>query len=84
MNNHITIASVQMFVTRHQEENIKKMEEYLAYINETFPQIDLVVFPELSPMNIGKNMEKQAEPIPGNLTNIFSGWAKRGKTTASR
>ena len=77
MNNHITIASVQMFVTRHQEENIKKMEEYLAYINETFPQIDLVVFPELSPMNIGKNMEKQAEPIPGNLTNIFSGWAKK-------
>ena len=53
------------------------MEEYLIHINATFPQIDLVVFPELSSMSIGKIMAKQAQPIPGELTDIFAGWAKK-------
>ena len=53
------------------------MEEYLIHINAAFPQIDLVVFPELSSMSIGSKMAKQAQPIPGELTDIFAGWAKK-------
>ena len=77
MNSHLTIASVQMFATTKQETNLKTMEEYLIHINAAFPQIDLVVFPELSSMSIGRKMAKQAQPIPGELTDIFAGWAKK-------
>ena len=77
MNSHLTIASVQMFATTKQETNLKTMEEYLIHINAAFPKIDLVVFPELSSMSIGSKMAKQAQPIPGELTDIFAGWAKK-------
>ena len=77
MKNHLTIASVQMFATTKQETNLKTMEEYLIHINATFPQIDLVVFPELSSMSIGSKMAKQTQPIPGELTGIFASWAKK-------
>ncbi len=77
MKNHLTIASVQMFATTKQETNLKTMEEYLIHINAIFPQIDLVVFPELSSMSIGSKMAKQTQPIPGELTGIFASWAKK-------
>ena len=75
----LNIASVQMHITQDQDTNLNRMEEYLLYIQKTFPQIDMVVFPELCAMNIGKNMKEDAQEIPGPLTNIFSDWAKNYK-----
>jgi len=75
----LNIASVQMHITQDQDTNLNRMEEYLLYIQKTFPQIDMVVFPELCAMNIGKNMKEDAQEIPGRLTNIFSDWAKNYK-----
>ena len=75
----LNIASVQMHITQDQKTNLKTMEEYLQHIQDTFPQIDMVVFPELSAMNVGKSMDNDAEEIPGVLTSIFSNWAKKYK-----
>ena len=75
----LNIASVQMHITQDQKTNLKTMEEYLQHIQSTFPQIDMVVFPELCAINVRKNMDKDAEEIPGALTNIFSNWAKKYK-----
>ena len=77
MNNKINIASIQMFATKSQDENLRTMEEYLTHIHSVFPQIELVVFPELSPMNIGNSMDKEAQTIPGDITDIFSNWARK-------
>ena len=68
----LNIASVQMHITQDQKTNLKTMEEYLQHIQNTFPQIDMVVFPELCAMNVGKSMDNDAEEIPGVLTSIFS------------
>ena len=73
----LNIASVQMHMTQSQDENLKTMEQYLQHIQKTFPQIDMVVYPELCAMNIGKEMKKDAQEIPGPLTDIFSSWAKQ-------
>ena len=43
----LNIASVQMHVTQDQNTNLKSMEEYLQHVQNTFPQIDMIVFPEL-------------------------------------
>ena len=75
----LNIASVQMHITQDQKTNLKTMEEYLQHIQNTFPQIDMVVFPELCAMSVGKSMDNDAEEIPGVLTSIFSNWAKKYK-----
>ena len=75
----LNIASVQMHITQDQDTNLNRMEEYLLHIQKIFPQIDMVVFPELCAMNVGKNMKKDAQEIPGPLTNIFSNWEKNYK-----
>ncbi len=67
----LNIASVQMHMTQNQDKNLNTMEEYLQHIQKTFPQIDMVVFPELCAMNIGKGMKKDAQEIPGPLTSVF-------------
>mgnify|MGYP006088023221 CR=1 FL=1 len=77
MNNKINIAAIQMFVTKNQDKNLETMEEHLDYIHKVFHHIEMVVFPELSSMNIGASMEKDAQKIPGELTEIFSRWAKK-------
>ena len=68
----LNIASVQMHVTQDQNTNLKSMEEYLQHVQNTFPQIDMIVFPELCAMNVGKDMNNDAQEIPGALTKIFS------------
>lgn len=75
----LNIASVQMHVTQDQNTNLKSMEEYLQHVQKTFPQIDMIVFPELCAMNVGKDMNNDAQEIPGALTKIFSDWAKKYK-----
>ncbi len=77
MNNSITIASIQMHITKNKTENIKTMESYLKYINKLFPSVSMVVFPELSATNVGSNIKTDAEKIPGTLCDLFSKWAKK-------
>ncbi len=77
MNNPITIASLQMFVHKEQKKNLLEAEKQLIHINKLFPQINMVVFPELSLIDLTLDMHEQAEEIPGNLTMSFSTLAKR-------
>jgi formamidase len=63
----------------HLKTNLKTIEKYLSYVHLTFPHINIVVFPELSSLGIGGDMSKLAQPIPGDLTKIFSTWAKKYK-----
>ena len=79
MENKINVAAIQMYVTKSQKENLKIMEEHLAHIHKVFSHIDMVIFPELSPMNIGSKIEKNSQNIPGELTKIFSNWARKYK-----
>tara|TARA_B110000438_G_scaffold303306_1_gene364215 strand:- start:2079 stop:2906 length:828 start_codon:yes stop_codon:yes gene_type:complete len=79
IKSNFNIASVQMFMTQDQKTNLKRMEENLKHIQNTSPHIDMVVFPELCSMNIGTNMEEDAQQIPGPLTKVFAGWAKKYK-----
>ena len=79
MKNYLTIASVQMYVNQDSATNLKTIEKYLSYVHSTFPQINMIVFPELSPLGLGGNMSKLAQPVPGEMTNIFSQWAKKYK-----
>ena len=65
MENKINVAAIQMYVTKSQKENLKIMEEHLAHIHKVFSHIDMVIFPELSPMNIGSKIEKNSQNIPG-------------------
>ena len=74
---NLNIASVQMHVTQNQKENLVTIEKYLQHIQKTFPQIDMVVFPELCAMNIGGDMKSDAQKVPGPLTSVFSDWAKK-------
>ena len=74
---NLNIASVQMHVTQNQKDNLVTMEKYLQHIQKTFPQIDMVVFPELCAMNIGSDMKSGAQKVPGPLTSVFSNWAKK-------
>ena len=77
MDNQLMVASIQMYCHGNQEKNLDTMEDYLAGINKTFPNIELVVFPELSVHgNIG-NISDESEEIPGKLTSFFSKMAKK-------
>ena len=71
MNNQITIASVQMYIHKTMDKNIKTMEKHLVYIKKTFPNIKMVVFPELASHSLIEDISIEAEKIPGNLTDIF-------------
>ena len=77
MDKSIKIASVQMHVSNDNEKNLQTMEDCLKHIDNLFKDIDLVVFPELCSMSLDQTMEKQAEKIPGLISNLFSKWAKK-------
>lgn len=76
MNNELVVASIQMYCHGNQEKNLETMEEHLGFINKAFPNIELVVFPELSAHGSIGNISDEAEEIPGKLTSIFSKMAK--------
>ena len=77
MKNYINIASVQMFVSKEQKENMKTMEEHLEHIYSVFPHIDMVVFPELCSMDFNLDFKKNAQASEGGLVKTFSDWAKK-------
>ncbi len=79
MKNYINIASVQMFVSKEQKENMKTMEEHLEHIYSVFPHIDMVVFPELCSMDFNLDFKKNAQASEGGLVKTFSDWAKKYK-----
>ena len=71
------IASIQMYSTGDKERNLQTMDKYLEHINKAFPNIKMVVFPELAAHGSISNMRKEAEAIPGELTSIFSNMANK-------
>jgi len=77
MNRFITIASIQMFVHKEKKKNLVEVEKHLSHINKMFPQVNMVVLPELSITDMVAETHEQAEEIPGNLTTIFSSLAKK-------
>ena len=77
MGNVITIASIQMFVHKGKKENLVEVKNNLQHINKLYPQIKMVILPELSITNIGGDINEQAEEIPGSLTRFFSTLAKK-------
>ena len=77
MDNQLVVASIQMYCHGNQEKNLSAMEEYLAVINKAFPNIELVVFPELSAHGSIENISNESEKIPGKLTSVFSKMAKK-------
>ena len=72
MNRSITIASIQMFVHKQKKKNMDEAEKYLKRINQLFPQVKLVIFPEFSFIDLDLKMKDQAEQIPGDSTRYFS------------
>ena len=48
MSKTITIASIQMFVHKNKKQNVKQVKNHLKYLSKVFPQVGMVVFPELS------------------------------------
>ena len=76
MNNELVVASIQMCCHGNQEKNLETIEEHLGFINKAFPNIELVVFPELSVHGSIGNISDEAEEIPGKLTSVFSKMAK--------
>ena len=77
MNKNLTIASVQMFVHKEKKKNLEEIKNHLDYLSKVFPQVKMVVFPELCASDINKEVKEQAEKIPGELTEFFSHLAKR-------
>tara|TARA_B100000886_G_scaffold241757_1_gene169713 strand:- start:52 stop:870 length:819 start_codon:yes stop_codon:yes gene_type:complete len=77
MSKTITIASIQMFVHKNKKQNIEQVEKHLKYLNKVFPQVEMVVFPELSVSESTLEPKEQAEKIPGELTHLFSRLAKK-------
>ena len=77
MKNQITIASVQMYVHEAMNKNIKTMEKYLAHIKNTFPHIEMVVFPELAAHGQNKDILVEAESVPGRLTDVFTNLSQK-------
>ena len=77
MKDQMIIASIQMYSTGDKERNLQTMEKYLEHINKAFPNIKMVVFPELAAHGSISNMRKEAEVIPGKLTSIFSNMANK-------
>ena len=79
MNSQITIASVQMPKKESQKENLDIISYYLNYISINLSQVQLVIFPELAVSSFKRDLESQAESIPGSLTKKFSAFAKKYK-----
>ena len=77
MKDQMTVASIQMHAHSDKEKNLETMEKYLTHINKTFPDIRMVVFPELAPHGAISDILGEAEVIPGELTTLFSGMAKK-------
>ena len=77
MNSQITIASVQMPNKESQKENLDIISSYLNHISINLSQVQLVVFPELAVSSFKRDLENQAESIPGSLTKKFSTFAKK-------
>ena len=77
MDKLITIASVQMFIHKEKKKNLEEIETHLTYLNKVFPQVSMVVLPELSVSDLLLEAKEQAEEVPGDLTNFFSGLAKK-------
>ena len=77
MNNQLIIGSVQMPTSSNRKANLETMESYLAHINKNFPQVELVVFPELASTDFNKKPKAQAEELPGETTKFFSELAKK-------
>ena len=77
MSKTITIASIQMFVHKNKKQNIEQVKDHLKYLSKVFPQVEMVVFPELSVSESALEPEEQAENIPGELTGLFSRLAKK-------
>ena len=77
MSKTITIASIQMFVHKNKKQNIEQVKKHLRYLNKVFPQVEMVVFPELSVSESTLEPKEQAEKIPGELTHLFSHLAKK-------
>ena len=71
MDKLITIASIQMFVHKEKKSNLQEIEKHLSYINRFFPQVNMVVLPELSATDKLVDIKDQAEELPGNLTGFF-------------
>ena len=76
MANQITIASVQMSVHQEQKKNLIIIEKHLKHIKNMFPNISMVVFPELAAHGIVEDSVKTAVEVPGVLTTTFSNLAK--------
>ena len=76
MANQITIASVQMYVHQEQKKNLIQIEKHLKHIKNIFPDISMVVFPELAVHGVVEDSVKTSVEIPGELTTIFSDLAK--------
>ena len=77
MSKTITIASIQMFVHKNKKQNVEQVKKHLKYLSKVFPQVEMVVFPELSVSESALEPEEQAENIPGELTGLFSRLAKK-------
>ena len=77
MSKTITIASIQMFVHKSKKQNVEQVKKHLKYLSKVFPQVEMVVFPELSVSESALEPEEQAENIPGELTRLFSRLAKK-------
>jgi predicted amidohydrolase len=77
MNNQIMIASIQMYSYGDQEKNLNAMEKHLNHINKAFPDVRMVIFPELVAHGAVASVSDEAEEIPGKLTDTFSGLAKK-------
>ena len=76
MANQITIASVQMYVHQEQKKNLIQIEKHLKHIKNIFPDISMVVFPELAVHGVVEDSAKTSVEIPGELTTAFSNLAK--------
>ena len=63
MSKTITIASIQMFVHKKKKQNVEQVKNHLKYINKVFPQVEMVVFPELSVSEPHLEPKEQAEKI---------------------
>ena len=58
MNRNLTIASVQMFVHKEKKKNLEEIKNHLDYLSKVFPQVKMVVFPELCAVDINKEVKR--------------------------
>jgi formamidase len=86
MANLFGIAAVQMQVVPwNSDKTTERMEQRLRYIQQVFPWINLVCFPELCPTGIappepqppGYVWDATAEVIPGPITERLAAMARR-------